>query len=362
LIMAHNVDHKLFIGQVPKTMLEDELRTLFIPFGNVVDSIVIRDRDTKAHKGCAFVTFSTREEAEACINGLHTKMTLPGMSNSIQVKYAGDPPKIGGVPTVSNGGSHKLFIGMIPKTYTENEVRPLFEPFGEIKDLTVLRGPDGVSKGCAFLLYKEVPSAVTAITTLNGKIKLEGAPASLAVSFAQSNTKGGNQQGQQMPSTLLGSSLFGQNLFDPYQNLTNAASSLGAYGAQYMLPNGYSAYTGYPGTSAVTPQQGGAATNSPMGSNKEGPPGANLFIYHIPTDYTDASLMAMYSQFGNVISCKIITEKDTGQSKGFGFVSYDSPDSAQMAILSTNGMQLQGGKRLKVDVKQTRGATATRPY
>ena len=42
---------KLFVGQVPKTMLEDELRPMFIPFGNVVDVHVIRDHNSKAHKG-----------------------------------------------------------------------------------------------------------------------------------------------------------------------------------------------------------------------------------------------------------------------------------------------------------------------
>ena len=62
------------------------------------------------------------------------------------------------------------------------------------------------------------------------------------------------------------------------------------------------------------------------------------------------------------MSCKIITDKDTGESKGFGFVSYESPESAQIAILNTNGMQLHGGKRLKVEVKAARAATAGRPY
>jgi len=83
----------------------------------------------------------------------------------------------------------------------------------------------------------------------------------------------------------------------------------------------------------------------------EGPPGANLFIYHLPHDLTDADLATAFSPFGNVISAKVYVDKNTGESKGFGFVSYDSPTSAESAIQGMNGWQI-GSKRLKVQHKR----------
>jgi CUG-BP- and ETR3-like factor len=101
---------------------------------------------------------------------------------------------------------------------------------------------------------------------------------------------------------------------------------------------------------------GGNTGASALGSNKEGPPGANLFVYHLPREYGDADLMSLFSPFGAIVSCKVVTEKDSGASKGFGFVSYETADSASLAISQMNGFQVAGGRRLKVEVKSKPGA------
>ncbi|RWW24385.1 hypothetical protein BHE74_00009904 [Ensete ventricosum] len=83
----------------------------------------------------------------------------------------------------------------------------------------------------------------------------------------------------------------------------------------------------------------------------EGPPGANLFIYHIPQEYGDQELANAFQGFGMVLSANVFVDKATGVSKCFGFVSYDSPAAAQDAISVMNGFQL-GGKKLKVQLKK----------
>ena len=82
--------------------------------------------------------------------------------------------------------------------------------------------------------------------------------------------------------------------------------------------------------------RGGGSDQRPA----EGPPGANLFIYHLPRDLTDADLATLFAPFGVVISAKVYVDKKTSESKGFGFVSYDMTHAAEAAIEAMNGFQV----------------------
>lgn len=75
-------------------------------------------------------------------------------------------------------------------------------------------------------------------------------------------------------------------------------------------------------------------------SNK-GPDGANLFIFHIPNHFTNFDMYQLFAPYGNLLSVRIMVEKDTGRSRGFGFVSYDAPDAAALAIKELNGFAVR---------------------
>ena len=82
-------------------------------------------------------------------------------------------------------------------------------------------------------------------------------------------------------------------------------------------------------------------------THKEGPAGANLFIYHLPVTVSDTDLITLFEPFGVIESAKVFIDKSTGKSKGFGFVSYQSPESAALAIEKMNRFQIEN-KMLKV--------------
>ncbi len=64
---------KLYVGNLPWSIRDEQLRELFSQFGEVVEAIVITERHSGRSKGFGFVTFSTEEEAQAAVDAMHQK-------------------------------------------------------------------------------------------------------------------------------------------------------------------------------------------------------------------------------------------------------------------------------------------------
>ncbi|XP_036222685.2 CUGBP Elav-like family member 2 isoform X2 [Bactrocera oleae] len=446
---------KMFVGQVPKSMDEAQLREMFEEYGPVHSINVLRDKATGISKGCCFVTFYTRRAALKAQDALHNVKTLNGMYHPIQMKPADS----------ENRNERKLFVGMLNKKLNENDVRKLFEVHGAIEECTVLRDQNGQSKGCAFVTFATKHAAISAIkVTLNQNKTMDGCTSPLVVKFADTQKEKEQKKIQQIQANLwnLASNInipLGQTattvstpiLPNPPQQaspvlgadaITPASlqllQQLQAVGLQQQILQGLGAQASSAETAAATaaaaaagllppmtvqnlaaiaamtqPSLANAATNpgsaqltntaallwtdpnplasaymstaaglpqfsstalstSPLasvalssaaaaaaGKQIEGPEGCNLFIYHLPQEFTDTDLASTFLPFGNVISAKVFIDKQTNLSKCFGFVSFDNPESAQVAIKAMNGFQV-GTKRLKVQLKKPKDAS--KPY
>ncbi|XP_066439405.1 CUGBP Elav-like family member 1 isoform X2 [Eleutherodactylus coqui] len=170
---------KMFVGQVPRSWSEKELRELFEQYGAVYEINVLRDRSQNPpqSKGCCFITFYTRKAALEAQNALHNMKILPGMHHPIQMKPA-DSEKNNAVE------DRKLFIGMVSKKCNENDIRVMFSQFGQIEECRILRGPDGLSRGCAFITFTTRSMAQNAIKAMHQAQTMEGCSSPIVVKFA----------------------------------------------------------------------------------------------------------------------------------------------------------------------------------
>ena len=76
--------------------------------------------------------------------------------------------------------------------------------------------------------------------------------------------------------------------------------------------------------------------------------GNKLYVGNLPYTFSDSDMEQAFSAYGSVQSAKIVTDRDSGRSKGFGFVEMSSDVEAKAAIDGMNGQQL-GGRGLVVN-------------
>lgn len=93
-------------------------------------------------------------------------------------------------------------------------------------------------------------------------------------------------------------------------------------------------------------QQNGTLHNSSQTGSMEDSK-TNLIVNYLPQTMTQEEIRSLFSSIGEVESCKLIRDKVTGQSLGYGFVNYVRPEDAEKAINTLNGLRLQN-KTIKV--------------
>ncbi len=85
----------------------------------------------------------------------------------------------------------------------------------------------------------------------------------------------------------------------------------------------------------------------------------NIYVGNLAWSTTDADLRNLFADYGDVISARVIEDRETGRSRGFGFVEMDDAGAAQ-AIQALNGKNI-GGRDLKVNEAQPRESRPSRP-
>ena len=89
--------------------------------------------------------------------------------------------------------------------------------------------------------------------------------------------------------------------------------------------------------------------------------GKKIFVGNLSFSTTSADLEALFSEVGTCESATVVTDRDTGRSRGFGFVEMSTPDEAEKAISGLNGRDV-GGRQINVsEAKSREGGNGGRP-
>ena len=85
----------------------------------------------------------------------------------------------------------------------------------------------------------------------------------------------------------------------------------------------------------------------------------NIFVASLPFSMKETELRGYFEDYGEVSSAKIITDKASGRSKGYGFVEMPDDEQAQTAIESLNGVEING-RKMVVNKAEERKSTPSR--
>jgi len=406
-------ENKLFVGMLPKILSEMDLIDIFSCYGELREVHLMRNQEGSS-KGCAFVKFAKRESATTAISMLHDVVPV-GSTRPLVVKFANCKSRYyhhDNAPATATSlmfGADGLGRGPLYGSSEAPQVNLADMALRGQQSNNILRTGSGLqghnyypgngnsnSSGLQYGMQSQLSHQSKPYYQQQGRYpQQEQATSEIkgGLGYGQQQFRGSEEfygaidqkpryagHGQQTHSTDLplgkesslnpnamyhygGGGEHGHGLkTNPYpQQMMHMQNGGGQYrnaaplqgGVPRAAQLGLGAQFGF----GRDPSDGSLSHSHESGSSKppEGPDGANLFIYHLPRDVTDSDLGTLFAPFGNVVSAKVFVDKKTSDSKGFGFVSYDSAAAAEVAIGTMNGYQI-GAKRLTVQHKKTEAA------
>lgn len=346
---------RMYVGGLPPSADDSTVAELLSAYGQV-ESVSL-SRDAANLQNCAgygFAKMTSEEDANKAISALHNQLKLDPESypshGPIQLRILRDDIP-GGMAPVSSKPT-KVFIGGIPGSASGKTIRALFQQYGEILDLFI--SPE---KGYAFVKYSNKEDALSAINALNGTALPNGVRP-LEVRVAQS-TKGMEDDGvatvettvppRQPRSMGIWTEYFTQEGKPYYFNKDTKTTT-------WDVPDMFK----QPLAPPPPPPQSIPTPQSRMAD--KGPVGCNIFVYGLPSDWSEQEFSDEFSKYGSIISTKIVYDKSTGTSKGYGFISFTTPSAAEEAVTNMDGIAVRGGRKLKVQIKRGEEGRTSKPY
>lgn len=184
----------VYVGNLSPKLTKEQLEQLFCRFGPVAECKILVDRETQQSRGCGFVKFERRADAESAIQSMNGAVITDISVGHLTVKHARPSDKThrrpfgaaaapaarapaaaeaaprarapGTAPVEYTGVC--LFVYNLPRDTDRNALRALFEPHGALTNVQVKRDMNGQCCGYGFVNFAKDADAKTAIAKMNG--------------------------------------------------------------------------------------------------------------------------------------------------------------------------------------------------
>lgn len=251
----------------------------------------------------------------------------------------------------------------MPYETTVEHLRGTFQEYGNVNDAIVLFDREtGRSKGFGFVTYDEPASAVAAVAAMNGnqfmgrsiRVNIShprevGAPAIGGGVGAGYAAGGGAGYGSAFGGGGYGVGGYAPQGFDHGASAGYPSYPPTAYNASAFGGGGYMAS----GNSGYSPAVGGYGGGAARGIDNYTPTGeeTKLYVGNLNFQTTGDELREAFAQYGPLKDVVVLTERETGRSRGFGFVEFESCEAAKSAMTNMDGHEI-AGRNIRVNVSK----------
>ncbi|RLW00693.1 hypothetical protein DV515_00008677 [Chloebia gouldiae] len=336
----------VFVGNLVSTKDFEELKTGLREFFGK-KNIEVLDVRIGATRRFGYVDFSSAEDLDKALQMNGKKLM------GVEVKLEKAKSKETMKENKKERDARTLFLKNLPYRITEDDIREVFENALEVR---IVMNKDGNSKGMAYVEFKTEAEADKALEEKQGT-EIEGR--AVVIDFTGEKSQQENQKGES--STLIVNNLSYAATEETLQEVFKKASSIKVPQNNQGRPKGY-AFVDF-----ATAEDAREALNSlnnteiegrtirlefsspswqKGNTNARGGGGFNqqsktLFVRGLSEDTTEETLR---ESFEGSISARIVTDRDTGSSKGFGFVDFSSAEDAKAAKEAMEDGEIDGNK------------------
>jgi polyadenylate-binding protein len=358
----------LYVGDLHTDVTEPMLFEIFSHVGPVASIRVCRDAVTRRSLGYAYVNFHNMVDAERALDTLNYT-EIKSQPCRIMWKHRD--------PSIRKTGLGNVFIKNLDKQLDNRHLNDTFSAFGNIVSCKVATDDAGVSKGYGYVQYETKEEAENAIGKVNGMLICDK-----KVFVGHFVPKQEREKSINSDNTY--TNVFVKNLPEDVEELKPHFEKYGKITSSVVMKNeeGKSKCFGFvnfdtheAADKAVADMNGKkigdkdvyvgraekkARREAEMRRKLEARraeqqakyQGVNLYVKNLDDSVDDEKLRTAFKEFGSITSAKVMVD-EKANSKGFGFVCYETPDEATKAVTGMNG-QLVGGKPIYVALHQTR--------